>query len=379
MTVHAAKGLEFSVVAVPHCVEQRFPTRARAEPLEIPAALLEGAVSEEGSVLHLEEERRLFYVAATRAKEVLLLTAAARYGGGRARRPSRFWSEMGLTVPAQEAPSLLLPIPEAPPAARVNPASREGPLSFTQLTAFETCPLQYKFAHVLRIPVRPRGPRVYGETMHRVIERFLRMLMEGTLAQESLFERNERASVILPPLATLQELFVHAWSDEWFESALERARYRSQGEAALARMYKEWGASPPHPRALEWQFRLAIEGVPLKGTIDRIDELPDGNLQVIDYKTGRKRPDDEVDKTQLLIYHLAVTELWGRAPVQLTYYYVDSGETFSFTASAEELEKLRAWVRKTAHALETSPLEPTPSSHVCRYCDFRDICEFRAN
>ncbi|GAG36206.1 unnamed protein product, partial [marine sediment metagenome] len=60
MTVHAAKGLEFKYVFIINLVDKRFPTVARKEPILIPDALIK-EILPEGDI-HLEEERRLFYV-----------------------------------------------------------------------------------------------------------------------------------------------------------------------------------------------------------------------------------------------------------------------------------------------------------------------------
>jgi DNA helicase-2/ATP-dependent DNA helicase PcrA len=80
MTIHAAKGLEFSCVFVGGLEETLFPSGMSINTRE-----------------ELEEERRLFYVAITRAKKKLWLTYAnARYRFGQLQQnePSRFIDEM---------------------------------------------------------------------------------------------------------------------------------------------------------------------------------------------------------------------------------------------------------------------------------------------
>ncbi|MEE3267873.1 MAG: ATP-dependent helicase [Pseudomonadota bacterium] len=97
-TVHGAKGLEWSLVAVAGVNEEDFPHYSRDNPL-----------NDE----RLEEERRLFYVAITRAKEQLLVL----HDGG-AHRPSRFIAESawqdGMRVAAclanQQAPDTPLEV-----------------------------------------------------------------------------------------------------------------------------------------------------------------------------------------------------------------------------------------------------------------------------
>lgn len=118
-TVHAAKGLEWDVVAVPDLVEGRFPTRLkrrvahqmvasmlphelRGDARDVPqwewpsagslAELKESlAEHEDADRDHMaDQERRLAYVAVTRARSSVLLCGAARGTGAREREPSRF-------------------------------------------------------------------------------------------------------------------------------------------------------------------------------------------------------------------------------------------------------------------------------------------------
>ena len=130
LTVHAAKGLEWEIVAVPHLVAQVFPGRKisgswltdpaalpvplRGDAADLPALetpapgadrkVVEGALTAHDEALddrRLVEERRLFYVALTRAERVLLLSGH-RWGplGDRPRLPSVFLHEVRATVEA---------------------------------------------------------------------------------------------------------------------------------------------------------------------------------------------------------------------------------------------------------------------------------------
>lgn len=77
MTLHAAKGLEFSLVFIVGLEEEIFPGKAAAR--------------------SFEEERRLFYVGMTRARDKLYLSYAASrfiYGQRRSHRPSPFLKEV---------------------------------------------------------------------------------------------------------------------------------------------------------------------------------------------------------------------------------------------------------------------------------------------
>jgi DNA helicase-2/ATP-dependent DNA helicase PcrA len=150
LTVHAAKGLEWEVVAVPHLVDGVFPGRKiggtwLTSPAELPVPLrgdaadlpvlalpdggdrkqLEDAVKGHSEALderRLTEERRLCYVALTRAERVLLVSGH-RWGpaADRPRKPSVYLEELAAVHPPEVWADEDV---DADPAAREPPTAR---------------------------------------------------------------------------------------------------------------------------------------------------------------------------------------------------------------------------------------------------------------
>ena len=108
MTVHAAKGLEFPVVFVVSVARQRFPHREERPVIQFPDELRKGPPPPPN--IHMQEERRLFYVAMTRAKERLYLSSVT---GPRSKKPSAFIDDL-LSDPAVRACDIeVIAVPEA--------------------------------------------------------------------------------------------------------------------------------------------------------------------------------------------------------------------------------------------------------------------------
>jgi len=405
MTVHGSKGLEFEHVFLVNLVDKKFPTISRSEKIAIPDFLVKEKTID-SSDIHLEEERRLFYVAATRAKKGLYLTGAKDYGGAREKKPSRFIAEMGLAdslppdIYLSEKNEFLRDLHylnsrelavEDIDAKRAADNKKKYILpdkfSFSQLAAFSTCPLQYKFAFILKIPASiDKASLVFGRVMHNTLYNFLLpLLRERRTAQGSLFEelnsfekgKKDNSDNLLSE-KRLMELYAEFWQTDGYNTKEEREQYKKKGIESLKIFLASFLAKQPAEILyLEKKFSFKIGGDIIKGAIDRVDRLNDGSLEVVDYKTGRAKEKLEFkDKKQLILYQLFLEEFLGEKISLLSYYYLEGGTKLSFKPSEKEITKLRLEVNEEISAIKKQEFIPTPSP-MCKFCDFNSICEFR--
>ncbi len=384
MTVHASKGLEFKHVFIVNLVDRRFPAQARGETIPIPEGLFEGTNDHDDA--HLHEERRLFYVAMTRAKEGLYFTSADDYGGARARKLSRFLHELGYEKPDGKDRTLVHLFDEdrGEEKERVLKTEISIPVpkqfSFTQLAAFKTCPYQYKFAHVLKVPVFGRWTFSFGKTMHNTLQNYFTLWLERAgKKQGTLFDVPVNSSAPIPVSEKeLLELYAQAWIDDWYEDDVQREEYRTKGKESLLAYERSFKNHRPNPLFLEQGFTLKFGDVVLKGRIDRMDSFEDG-VEIIDYKTGSPKTEKTLkseDREQLYLYQMAAIDVLGLKPKKLTYHYLEDNSDVSFLATDDELAELRQVIIDRVQMIRKSTFEATPGFH-CRFCDFADICEFR--
>ncbi|PIR02525.1 MAG: CRISPR-associated protein Cas4, partial [Candidatus Nealsonbacteria bacterium CG11_big_fil_rev_8_21_14_0_20_37_68] len=390
MTIHGAKGLEFKYVFLVNMVDKRFPTIERKELIELPEDLIKD-IKPTGDV-HLQEERRICYVAITRAKKDIYFTSAEDYGGVRKKKLSRFMIEMGYREKEKEKAKengLLADRKNSLEKRKIKPMPDYLPehFSFSQLAAFDKCPLQYKFAFILKVPTRGKAVFSFGKTMHNTFYNFLKYANESNASnQRNLFGFEEKTVKVSKKekslnLDDLMEIYEKNWIDEWYENKKQKEEYYKLGRRIVKDFYSEFSKNPPkvlkinNAFALEMPFNLKIGEYTLYGVVDRIDEK-EGEVAIIDYKTGNSKDKLSLDdKEQLLIYQIAAEEIFKIKPKKLIYHYLSNGKKASFLGSEKEKERLKEKIIQEIEEMKKSDFKPTPGWQ-CAFCDFKDICDY---
>jgi DNA helicase-2/ATP-dependent DNA helicase PcrA len=367
LTVHKAKGLEFPVVFMVTLVNDRFPRRGRSDLLELPGELIkEPPPTKE---LHLQEERRLFYVGMTRARDELFLTSASDYGGVRRKRPSRFIVE-ALDIPdspREEKPKEPAPLPAPLPGAEelqtVKVSGEKLHLSYYKTNDYLTCPLRYKYAYILKIPVLPNPAIMYGSAVHEAISHLLRGRLDGRKPAEDDFIK----------------VFKGAWRNAGFASKEHAEARFDAGILALKRFYID--SEGLNPKAVERAFTMESDLTLVKGRWDLIDERG-GGPWIVDFKTSDVRDQKKADKfargsAQLKLYALAHKKAFGPAPAGGELWFVESGLRGRAAFKEKDLEKAEAMVREAADGIRQRAFHAKPDYRNCGWCDFKDICPDR--
>ncbi len=373
LTVHKAKGLEFGVVYLVVATDERLPGALRRPDLPLPDGLARTPSIDRDR--HVAEERRLTYVAMTRAKDRFSFTSATDYGGLRAHRPSRFIAEaLGRKVePVRGRLSAQVELERSRPAAaeadaRLPAMSAEDVLtiSYSQIEDYRRCPLRYRFAHVLRIPVLPTPQLIYGDALHRAVSDFLVRKREG----------------LKPTLDDLERTFRATWLSEGFISPEHEADRFEGGLAALRRFYAQEKDAPP-PDLVEQRFSFLLGKDRVVGRWDRVDRTPEGAV-VIDYKSSALADDDgeaaqrkATTDLQLLVYALAYQRMYGEKPAKVALHFLETGERGEVAPSDDAVNAVRARITATAQRVRERhfPAEPLkPEARTCRACPYERIC-----
>ncbi len=391
LTIHSSKGLEFPAVFLVNLVSQRFPTRNRKEQIPIPVELIKETLPE--GDYHLQEERRLFYVGMTRTKDYLYLCASASYNEGKTvRKISPFvYEALGEDIVDKivrketEVRSVhqlsLLDLANDQiqetntkeiPAASLRPTPLAiNYISYSQIQSFDICPLHYKLKNILKIPTPPSSAQNIGISIHNTLKDYFGRKMTG--------EDVEKLSI--------ESLLKQSWLTTGFESKEHMDQAFAQAVHSLTRFLNTAGNKNATPLNLETPFGFFLKntnGTSLKvgGRIDRIDYLSENKIEIIDYKTGNKIPEQKKldEDLQLSIYALAASEvhdkIFNRKPedVTLSLWYVEQNVKVSTGRNADQLAIVKQQILDKVAEISTSNFT-CRGSIICQNCEYKMLCQ----
>ncbi|HEV7206130.1 MAG TPA: PD-(D/E)XK nuclease family protein, partial [Jatrophihabitans sp.] len=233
--------------------------------------------------------------------------------------------------------------------------------------------LLYRFRCVDRLPETPSRAATRGTMVHAVLESLFDLpATERTLeaARDLLPGAWERVRAEEPEVDTLFDTDADGTDiAAWMDSAAE----------LLGNYFRLEDPARLEPESREQLVEVIVEGVRLRGYIDRVDVSPAGDLRVVDYKTGASPREAFEGKAlfQMKFYALVLWRTRGIVPRQLRLMYLADTDTLSYTPDAEELVRfertlMAIWVA-IQRALQTGDFRPNPS-RLCEWCDHHAHC-----
>ncbi|MFC1703695.1 ATP-dependent helicase, partial [Candidatus Omnitrophota bacterium] len=369
-TLHKAKGLEFAVVFLVGLIGGRFPTRQRHETIELPIELIKDILPT--GDFHIQEERRLFYVGMTRAKKELYLTACRDVGSRRLRKVSQFVLEaLGIQktgetkkTEAIEAIHRHAPPAELPeqPVAGAIPKDQVITLSYYQVDDYSTCPLKYKYVHILRVPILQHHVVLYGKALHDAVQfYFLNKMKKKKM-----------------PKAKLLAVFQESLTAEGFLSQKHYQQRLCAGEAALRKFYLEENKSKLLPTFVEKEFNFTLDNDKVVGRWDRVDQRKEG-VVVIDFKSSEIKKQTDADtrtkeSIQLAIYSLAYKRVFGIIPFAVELHFLETGLVGHHRINEQHLSKAVEKIKMASEGIRAARFEAQPIYFACRSCAYNQIC-----
>jgi len=288
LTAHGSKGLEFEYVFFIGCDKKTWDSKGRNNGFSYPDTLTRGPSDD---IAQKEESRRLFYVALTRAKQCLMISYASKDRNGKDQEASQFIGEILADTPlvvhypkVNEEDMLGFyatqfsvddkPKIELLDRNYINQLLQNYTLSVTHLNNYLDCPLRFYFQCLIRVPSGKSPAATFGQAVHWALNRTFKKLKEW--GDE------------FPP--TEEFMKEYRWYMYRNRDSFTKEDFKlrvAYGEKILPAYYEQnigsWNKIAITERTIK---NIQIEGVPIKGNLDKI-EFEGKNVSVVDYKTGK--------------------------------------------------------------------------------------------
>ncbi|HKH06178.1 MAG TPA: PD-(D/E)XK nuclease family protein [Acidimicrobiales bacterium] len=242
-------------------------------------------------------------------------------------------------------------------------------LSPSKVSSFTDCALAFRFSVIDRLPEPPSPAAVKGTLVHAALER-LHLLPGPDRTPEAALRCLDEAAVALRDDPEYAELGLDGEAEAEFVA----------DASTLVRNYFQL-EDPTTVRAIGLELRMAVDvdGVRLRGIIDRLELDADGELVVTDYKTGAA-PSERHERKRLSgvhIYSLLCEQLLGRRPAKVQLLYLRSPLALLTEPSDRSTRGTRRTLGAVWQAVERAcdreDFRPNPSK-LCDWCAFQAWC-----
>lgn len=243
-------------------------------------------------------------------------------------------------------------------------------LSPSKVSAFKDCALAFRFSVIDRLPQAPSAAAVRGTLVHRALEQ--------------LYTHEAPARSLAVALSALEEAIdqARADDDEYRRLQLDadaEEQFRSDATRLVARYFEMEDPTRIRPIGIELLLEARLDGVRVRGIIDRLELDDDGELVVTDYKTGRSpAPHHEQGRFGgVQFYAFLCQAVLGRRPARIQLLYLGDGVRIVAQPSAQSIRGLERRVGAVWQAVERAcaadNFRPHPGP-LCDWCSFQAYC-----
>ncbi len=242
-------------------------------------------------------------------------------------------------------------------------------LSPSRVSAFTSCPMQFRFASIEKLPEAPGPATTKGSIVHRALE----LLFVRHAADRSPTALADDMDTALGEYRSDPD-YVGLRLDETAAQKFDRDCH-----LLIDKYFAMEDPTTIREIGLELWMEAEVGALTLRGIIDRLELDDDGELVVTDYKTGRA-PSGNWEQKSLAgvhFYSFLCEAVFGRRPSKIRLMYLSSGETIETVPSPQSVKFITTRTTAVWSAVEraclTGDFRPRQSK-LCDYCSFQQWC-----
>jgi len=242
-------------------------------------------------------------------------------------------------------------------------------VSYSRIATYCVCPQRFKLIYLDKCEPSSEFSFYYtrGATFHRAVEGILRMrlLDSNRILTELDYKEIVNEGYKLGYLERSRTL--------WPEYKRARNREKTKRFRNIAKFFCKTLPVNVEIVAIEKELRFKVGGINFFGIVDLVLKYPDGHIEIIDYKTGTRRP----IKEQLEIYAIPFNKGKKQLPISFRVICPDRESHYLWTLSLEEVnESSRRIIDIVRVILDDTKFKPNSSSG-CKNCQIGNVCKYK--
>lgn len=235
-------------------------------------------------------------------------------------------------------------------------------ISYSAFQTYNLCPLKYKFQYIDWIKTSEKPEFFFGGLVHEVVQMAL------------------RRDPIIPKVEDLIKFYESKWREDVFPDKLTSDQYLKLGRDMIKNFHEGYKPGLRKVVAAEKRFQIPLEDHTLSGIIDRVDKLPFGAFEIVDYKTSKSLPSQEdvdADK-QLATYAIAVQNLWPEAKdIRLTLHFLKHNSMITTARTQDQIESMKKEIADTADKITKTKTFKPCENKFCDWCEYKHLCPLK--
>jgi putative RecB family exonuclease len=243
-------------------------------------------------------------------------------------------------------------------------------LSPSKVSAFKDCALAFRFAAIDRLPEPPSPWTAKGTLVHRALERLFAHVPVGARSVDAALAQLELAR----PEVLADPEYAGLHLDEAGE-----AEFVADAAQLIRNYFTLEDPNQVRTIGLEISLEAQLGSLRLRGIIDRLDLSPDGELIVVDYKTGRA-PGIAYEQQKLggvHFYAYLCEQVLGQRPARVQLLHLREPLIIESVPTEQSTRGLAVRAAAVWAAVERAcqfdDFRPKPG-RLCDYCAFKAYC-----
>jgi len=343
LTIHQAKGLEYPVVFLASQNERE----KRKNLMDKFNAILKKSIA-------IGEERRLFYVACSRAENLLYITFSKKLASSKKTyNPVTFINELLETsIINKEIPKYDLSSSDFRDKHFSN--NEKLYLSYNRVALYNKCPLHYYFQNVLNLQTVKIGGMIFGNNIHKIIERVLKMVLDEGININAI---------------NISNIIDEIWDEKDYRGFHESEKYKKAAYSQINNLVNNYSDLFKRNQiySVEETFNINLKDVLITGRFDYC-RMHNDEIEIIDFKTG-----DESDYTeQLSFYNYCFQYKNGIKPTKLYVYFLKTGRLVNINPIPSD--NVLQNIISVTNQIKQNIFFANKGKH-CKSCAYSKICE----